>query len=367
MLCLFNAKAFRRPIQNREPNPGAGMKLALAMALLLLAATSAFPQEDPVSLVDPRIGTQTTSQQDNGNTVPGATRPFGMLSWSPDPAAGGMYRYEAPVTRGFSLMHLSGPGCGAYGDVPIFPMLGLPASPPPVMPLPYRAGFNHADEIAQPGFYSVKLDSGIQVELAAAVRSGLGVIHYPAGTEQRTLLLDLSRNLTHVDDAQVTIDGSHVSGSVNSGYFCGLQNRYKMYFSLRTEEAPESFGTFDEMHYDKQSHSASGPRAGGYLSFAPRTTVVRLKVGVSFVSAANADANLAQEIPGWDLETVRKQARDAWTEALGHALVKGGTTEQRKVFYTALYHSFVEPNVFSDANGEYMGFDQKVHRAGSRI
>jgi predicted alpha-1,2-mannosidase len=342
------------------------MKLALTLALLL-SSTLLFAQEDPLTLVDPRIGTKTTNQQDNGNTVPGATRPFGMLSWGPDPAAGGMYRYETPVTRGFSLMHLSGPGCGAFGDVPIFPMLGLPASTPSVLPIPYEATFSHADEVAQPGYYSVKLDSGIEVELAAAVHSGIGIIRYPAGADQRTLVLDLSRNLTHVDDAHLAIDGSHVSGSVDSGYFCGLQNRYRMFFSLRTEGQPESTGTFDELHYDKQSKSASGPRVGGYLSFPPNTKKVVLKVGVSFVSAANADANLTQEIPGWDLEKVRQEARSAWSEALGHALVKGGTTEQRKVFYTALYHSFVEPNVFSDVNGDYVGFDKKLHNAGKSI
>lgn len=342
------------------------MKLLCAL-VLFLAVLPAFGQEDPTALVDPRVGTQTTNQQDNGNTVPGATLPFGMLSWSPDPSTGTIYRYETPETRGFSLLHLSGPGCGAYGDVPIFPMLGLPTATPPVLPLAYKAGFRHADEVAQPGYYAVKLDSGVAVELAAAVHSGIGVFRYPAGAGQRTLLLDLSRNLTHVDTAQISIDGSHVSGSVSSGYFCGLQNRYTMYFSLRTEKQPAASGTFDEMHYRKGGTNATGPRVGGYLGFSPQTDIVRIKVGVSFVSAANADDNLTREIPGWKLEDVRKEATAAWRDTLDHAVVKGGTTEQRKVFYTALYHSFVEPNVFSDSNGEYMGFDEKVHNAGKNI
>ena len=146
-----------------------------------------------------------------------------------------------------------------------------------------------------------------------------------------------------------------------------FQNRYRVYFSLRLQETPQDAGTFNEARYNDRSKKATGPRIGGYLSFAPETKDIHLKVGLSFVSAVNADQNLAEEIPGWDLDAVRGAARKAWSEVLGHALVKGGTVEQRKVFYTALYHSFVEPNVFSDVNGEYMGFDETVHNAGKSI
>ena len=127
---------------------------------VLLACLPVFAQGDPFSQVNPFVGTQTSQQKDNGNTVPGATRPFGMLSWSPDPPEG-MYRYEHPITRGFSLLHLSGPGCGAFGDVPVFPMLGTPAQSPVLSPLSYFATYRHEDETAQPGYYAVKLESGI--------------------------------------------------------------------------------------------------------------------------------------------------------------------------------------------------------------
>jgi predicted alpha-1,2-mannosidase len=333
----------------------------------LFLGLSAYAQTDPFDQVDAFIGTQTSSQKDNGNTVPGATRPFGMLSWSPDSADGEFYRYENPVTRGFSLLHLSGPGCGVYGEVPIFPMLGLPAEPPPVLPLPYRAAYKHSDEVAQPGYYSVKLDSGIMIEIAADVHSGIAEVHYPAGTSSHTLLLDLSRNLTRVADAQIQIEGGHVTGSIASGGFCGFQNHYKVYFSLRTEEAPQTSGTFTELGFDKESRVAKGPHTGGYLSFSPATANVRLKVGLSFVSIANADENLTHEIPGWDFEKVRDEAKSAWKGVLSHAVVSGGSDAQRKVFYTAMYHSFLQPTVFSDLNGEYLGFDDKVHTAKGRI
>ncbi|RRA49322.1 GH92 family glycosyl hydrolase [Acidipila sp. EB88] len=345
------------------------MPRILCASLLLI--TSALGQVlaqtsmDPVSQVDPFIGTQTSALKDNGNTVPGATLPFGMLYWSPDPIEG-IYRYEQPVTRGFSLMHLSGPGCGVYGDVPIFPMLGLPAQPPPALPLPYQARFRHEDEVAQPGYYSVKLDSGVDISMAAGLHSGISEVRYPAGGDEHTLLLDLSRNLTHVSDASIQIDGTHVSGSVASGGFCGLQNHYRMYFSLRAEETPAHVGTFDERRYDQAAKAAQGPRAGGYLSFSPATAIVHFKVGLSFVSAANAEANLAQEIPGWDLEKVRQAARSTWADALSHAVVSGGSADERKVFYTAMYHSLLHPTIFSDTNGEYLGFDEKVHVAKGR-
>ncbi len=94
---------------------------------------------------------------------------------------------------------------------------------------------------------------------------------------------------------------------------------------------------------------------------------MRLKVGVSFVSVANAEDNLAREIPGWDFDKVRSEAKAAWSGVLSHAVVSGGSGAQRKVFYTAMYHTFLQPTVFSDINGEYIGFDNKVHTAKGRI
>jgi predicted alpha-1,2-mannosidase len=321
-------------------------------------------QDKPVSQVDPYIGTQASAQSshDFGNTHPGATRPFGMLYWSPDPVDGGFYRYDEPVTRGFSLTHLSGPGCGVNGDVPIMPILGVPTVPPPVRSTFYRAGFKHADEVAQPGYYSVQLNNGIEVKLAAEVHSGIAEISYPAGTDEHTLLIDLSRNLTHVHDAEIAIRGNRITGSVSSGEFCFHENHYRIFFALETQEGSQAAGTFDEMRVSEGSHEARGPRVGSYLVFAPATRLVHLKVGISYVSAANAAMNLEKEIPGWDFERVHRDALAAWGAVLDHAVVEGGNESQRRVFYTAMYHSLLHPTVFNDVNGEYLGFDEKVHQ-----
>ncbi len=343
------------------------MKSLLLTCFLLPALVFAQQAQTPVSQVNPMIGTGISSQSDHGNTVPGATVPFGMLYWSPDPVSGQFYDYGEPVTRGFSLTHLSGPGCGVYGDVPILPVLGTPEFPPPVLSTIYRASYSHQQEVAQPGYYSVHLDSGIGVEIAAATRSGIARFTYPSGSSSHTVLIDLSRNLTKVDDAHIDVVGAKVSGWVSSGGFCGTENRYKVYFALQADSNPASAGTFNEMHVSPRSPSGNGPRTGAYLSFNPNTKTVHLKVGISYVSAANAELNLNSEIPGWDLEKVRQDASHAWNAVLGHAQVSGGTATERTVFYTALYHAMLHPSVNSDVNGEYMGFDSKVHTAQARI
>ena len=170
------------------------MKSPLPVCFLLPALLLAQQAQTPVSQVNPMIGTGISSQSDHGNTVPGATVPFGMLYWSPDPVYGQFYDYGEPVTRGFSLAHLSGPGCGVYGDVPILPILGTPDFPPPVVSTRYRSGYSHSQEVAQPGYYSVRLDSGIAIEIAASVRSGIAQFTYPSGSDKHTILIDLSRN-----------------------------------------------------------------------------------------------------------------------------------------------------------------------------
>jgi len=342
------------------------MKVACFISLFL-CISSIGAQTDPASQVNAFVGTQLTDKVDGGNTIPGATRPFGMLYWSPDPPDGEFYNYKNLSTRGFSLTHISGPGCGAFGDVPILPMLGLPQQPPPVYPIPYRDTFKHSDEVAQPGYYSVKLGSGITVELAAAERSGIATITYPLSGDAHNLLLDLSRNLTHVQNASIKLNGSRITGSVASGGFCRLNNHYQVYFVAETEETPQSSGTFTELGYGPSHTEASGPRAGGYLRFPSSTKTLHLKVGISFVSVANAEANMEKEIPGWDFNLVRTQARNAWNEALGHAMVTGGTETQRTIFYTALYHALLHPSIFSDTNGDYIGFDDNVHNAKDRI
>ena len=341
------------------------MRIALICYLLLCVAASAQSKGDLASQVNSFIGTSTSWIEDNGNTLPGAVRPFGMLYWSPDRSDGTFYRFEGTATRGFSLTHLSGPGCSVYGDVPILPILGGVQVPPPWHSLPYQATYQPEDQVAQPGYYGVKLATGIRAQLAAAVHSGIAEFSFPDSPdskEARSILIDLSRNLTRVNQTEIHVRKRTVTGSVESDEFCGNENHYRVFFALEVDQEPVSTGTFDELKVKPGGGAESGPRAGGYLTFSPAVRTVHLKVGISYVSVPNAIRNLRQEIPGWDFGKVRKDAREEWNEALGHARVEGGTEAQRRIFYTALYHSFLHPSVFSDVNGDYMGFDNKIHR-----
>jgi predicted alpha-1,2-mannosidase len=328
------------------------------MSIAVVAQTKA--QTDLASQVDPLIGTKTNQFKDNGNTTPGATRPFGMLYWSPDPANGDFYRYETPVTRGFGLTHISGPGCGTLGDAPMMVVKGKLTQLPYVRSAPIQAAFRHEDETAEPGYYAVKLDSGIRVQLAAGERSGLAEIDFPDDGDVHTLFVDLSRNLTRVNDASLSIANGKMTGSVTSAGFCGLEDTHKMYFAYQLEGTPQEQGTFSEAGFAGPG-SVSGARTGGYAVFPAGTRKIHVKVGISFVSVANAEANAAKEIPSWDLDALRHEARAAWNEKLGHIEVRGGSAESRGVFYSALYHALLHPSIFSDVNGDYIGFDEKIH------
>jgi predicted alpha-1,2-mannosidase len=321
---------------------------------------------DPASQVDPFIGTSVSVIQDVGNTLPGAVRPFGMLYWSPDNIQGTFYRREDRSTRGFSLTHLNGPGCSVFGDVPILPISGIPELPQPWHPAPYGATYHPDRQKAEPGYYGVQLDSDIGVELAAAVHSGIARLQFPDDRQAHTILVDLSRNLTRVNDAEIHVAANKMTGSVESDEFCGNENHYRVYFVLEVKDTPSTEGTFDELKVDRVAGSRHGQRSGAYWSFSPETRTALLKVGLSYVSAANAEMNLDREIAGWDFDGVRTQARAAWNEALNHILISGGSEAQRKVFYTALYHSLLQPSTFSDVNGEFIGFDNKIHRAQGR-
>jgi predicted alpha-1,2-mannosidase len=347
--------------------------LALFFASFGICASTVQAQtaNDLASEVNPMIGTKASlaHSQDNGNTLPGATRPFGMLYWSPDSDSSAFYRYENPAVRGFSLTHVSGAGCGQLGDAPMMVVNGKLQ----VLPFVRSSGFGsqslvtsayrHEDEVAEPGYYRVKLDSGIEIELAAALRSGLAEISLPADGDVHTLFIDLSHNLTSVYDAEMTVRDGYMTGSVSSGGGgCGSNEYHRTYFSYQVEEKPDGEGTFSEAGFGTGAGSVKGPRTGAYMVFGPGTRTVHVKVGISYVSVANAAQNAVREIPSWDFARLRQEARADWNENLSRVEVRGGSAHDRRAFYTELYHALRYPSVFNDVNGEYIGFDEKIHR-----
>lgn len=343
-------------------------------SLQAVAPTNDVNSLDPVSYVNPFIGTDASATDRKaiggfagGNVFPGASFPHGMVQWSPDTTnAPGGYRYPHAKIHGFSLTHFSGRGCDAYQDIPFMPTLG-PLSTSPADPFTYASHFSHEHETARPGFYSVLLDDrSIKVSLTVTARSGFGQFIYPH-SKDAVMLINVGGSARENADTgtQVQVIGSNqVVGSATSGHFCGSKNMYTVYFAANFEQPFVHFGTWNGPFITPDSRSSSGAHAGAYLSFdTTQRQTIQVKVGLSFVSVANALTNLHSEDTSWNFASVRSNAGDAWNTYLKHIRVGGGTKNQKIIFYTALYHTLFHPNVFSDVNGEYIGFDQRVHKA----
>lgn len=334
------------------------------LALLVSNATaSSAPVFNPVAAVNPFIGTTMTyDKQDVIDDFPGADVPFGMVQWSPDTPsqdAGGGYDYTDTAITDFSLTHLSGPGCSVFGDFGVLPTVGAVSNPASA-----KQPFSHVGEVAVPGYYAVTLGTpAIRAELTVTRRTGLGRFTFPA-TAQANLLFNASSNQSGVVGATVHTIGSHeIAGSARTGQFCGMPDLYNVYFVAQFDRPFSSHGTWKGKSVSPGSAQSQGPGSGGWVTFdATKNPVVKVKIGLSFVSEAGALANLRAENTGWSLNVVRNAAAAQWQKMLSRIEITDGTRDQQRVFYTALYHSLLHPNVISDVTGEYPGFDFKIHR-----
>ncbi|MDX6346610.1 MAG: hypothetical protein QOF84_1400 [Streptomyces sp.] len=396
----------------RSSSPGRRARPLLSVVLTALVAVGSLGAGSPaqaspkaaadaprdlVPYVNPLVGTKPGGPDfgtggGSGNTFPGADVPFGMVQWSPDTDKNqpGGYFYDDDKIRGFSLTHLSGAGCDGAEDLPFMPYSGSVTTSPATDPKHYLDSFSHDDESATAGYYGVKLASGNKVELTATQRSGAGRFTYPAGSTA-SLLLNVSGSIGGASDAQATITGDRtITGYVASGHFCGGDNLYRVYFSATFDQPFASVGTWhndivtpgdesvrgtarakagtrSESKQAQAAHpsvSVSGPGSGAYVTFdTAKQATVGVKVGLSYVSIAGATANAKAEQGSSSFDNVVKKARASWNDRLNQIQVDGGTTAQRTTFYTALYHSLLQPNVFSDTDGQYPGFDGRVHQA----
>jgi predicted alpha-1,2-mannosidase len=325
-------------------------------------ATVTQPVSDLASIVDTR--TWTTG---GGNTFPGANAPYGMVQWSPDTLpnrnAGGGYGYSDTTLTGYSLTHVSGPGCGAAGDVPILPVTGaLPSGDPNNVTTP----FSHTGEVAQAGYYSAQSNGStdpITSEFTATTHSSMGQFTFPTGSDAGfDIKLQDGQTTTTADTAQI-VGNDEVQGSVTAGDFCGegtndgQSQLYTVYFSIK----------FNQPFTSSQVITASGqtsPQAV-YVDFGTATPVVQAKVGISFVSTANAALNWQTENPGWNFDAVKTASQNSWDSLLGKIKVSGGSYSKTQEFYSLLYKDFIDPQVTSDVNGQFMGADEKVHTVAS--
>ena len=322
--------------------------------------------------IDPFIGTA-----GGGNTFPGATMPFGMMQWSPDTNHDAWYFYSEKQIKGFSLTHISGAGCPLYGDFAVLPTSSALTAVPGQEVAAYATTFDHSKEEAHPGFYAVTLANGIRVEITVAERAGIARFSFPEGAASR-LLINAGSSANTTGNAltrtpgtgiygnRIELNDASFAGSVTAGGFCSQESHYTLYVAGRFNKPYKSSSLWQDETISSDKKAAQGKHTGAWLDFGNEREI-EYKVGISFVSEEAARNNLDKEIPGWDFDAVRSNARRAWTTLLDRVAVEGGTVEQRKIFATGLYHSFLSPNLFSDEDGSYPGFDGKVHAlAGSR-
>jgi predicted alpha-1,2-mannosidase len=360
----------RRLYRPLDPNPRWGV-LALALGLLIAgvlnapgrATSDTGPGPDYAALVHPMAGTE------SGGVFPGAATPFGMVQYSPntDNAGGGGYKFSHPSTWGFGTTHLSGTGCAAMGDVVSLPTTGRVRT---VDATAQKSTFSHANEQASPGYYATTLDRWkVRAELTATPRTGWARFSYPA-TGSANVIIDPGANFRGVQDAKVHVVGNNtVVGFVRSwGYWnaCPARshNRYTLYFAMTFSRPFTSFGTGHDNRLSPRRRDANGSDVGAWLSFgnAAAQGPVVAKVGVSYVDNAGALRNLSAETgTNFDFDATAARARASWNDVLGRVRVSGGSDQQRQTFYTSLYHSLLYPSLFSDADGRFEGFDDRVH------
>jgi predicted alpha-1,2-mannosidase len=348
---------------------GQARPLLLAIVIAVVTVTAANSPtraaEPPVSVVNPFIGTE-----DEGNTFPGPSAPFGMVQLSPDTGHTTGYKWSDGRIQGFSHTHLSGVGCPAMGDVPFMPTTGDVTE---TRADRYASSYSHATESAHPGDYQVTLDRyGVRVELTATPRTGWHRYTFPA-TDKANVLVNIGDASAPTLGSGIRVVGDRrLEGDVTSGRFCRSRNRYTVHFTATFDRPFTGHGTWRDgkLHPGSNRSDGRGRDAsdGAYVTFDTRSDRdVVAKVALSYVDARGADRNLAAEAPGFDFAAVRARAGTAWDAALDRVQIAGGTADQRASFYSALYRAQLTPNTYSDVDGRYAGFDGRVHDAGRRV
>jgi predicted alpha-1,2-mannosidase len=308
-----------------------------ATSAVLLAAAS---------FVDPFIGTG-----GHGHTFPGPTLPFGMVQLGPDTRLEGWdscsgYHHDDTRIYGFSHTHLSGTGIPDYADVLFLPIVG----PVDLAGAKPSASFDKATETARAGYYAVRLDSRIEVELTTTERAGFHRYRFPPGTPAH-VIVDLEHRDRVLESALRIVSPTEIEGTRRSSSWAKDQ---VVHFAARFSRP---WATTTDLDDSARKVALSFGDGGGEL---------QIKVGISAVDVQGARRNLDAEIPGWEFNAVADAAAQRWTEVLGRVEVEGGTAAERTSFYTALYHALLTPNVYSDVDGRYRGMDGKIHAAQRR-
>lgn len=349
---------------------------AVAAALLSLLCALAHGQERLVEYVDPFIGTT-----NYGTTNPGARCPWGIMSVTPFNVMGSdsntfdkdsrwwstPYEWTNSFLTGFAHVNLSGVGCPDMGS------LLLMATTGPLEPDYHKYGTAYSEERAEPGYYAVRLDRyGIFAELTSTLRTGVSCFTFPAGESH--LLLNLGEGLTNESGAFLRRKSeTEIEGMKLLGNFCYdvPQAVYPIYFALRVSKAPKQTGWWKHQRpmtaeaawdqhagkykvYTKYGREIAGDDIGAYFTYeTSEGESIEVRLAVSFVSTENAWQNMEAETAKLSFPQLRERASSSWERGLSRITVEGGTEKQRRVFYTALYHTMIQPSILQDVNGQY--------------
>jgi predicted alpha-1,2-mannosidase len=308
-----------------------------------------------ISYVNPFIGTEGNgSHHTEGNVHPGAVRPWGMVALSPQSfdftkmhlATG--YRNDQDKIYGFSSVNFSGVGCPAGGSVPF-----------KFFTKAYEGdyqGSHYSNQIASPGFYSVKLDDeNITVKATTTTRTVLLQVDLPVG--QGNVYLDLMAQQGHVKGGVVeAFTNNSVKGYQLEGYFCGTKNRSNVYFNAELDKKADSTYVTYTNKTDPEFNQNLEKEPSGivYVYNNQEPTTIHIKVGVSYVSTDNALLNLNAEQQGFQFDKIKKEAEQEWETELQKVTIETNSIDDKTVFYTSLYHCLLMPLTNSDTNGEYI-------------
>src|SRR6516164_10016775 len=315
---------------------------------------------DPVDHVDTLIGTGTGGETVGEiNNFPGATVPFGMVQYSPDTFGNyAGYNYDNPRSTGFSMTHAS-VGCPAFGDISMLP------TTTPIGSQPWKAWERVAHDDSEqgvPGYYTVRFPgTGVTAELTATTRTGVGRFRYPRNGRAAVFHVRSGASLAGNSRAAIQIreDNTTITGWATSGGFCSKTNTYTVYFAMKFSQPFTSYGSWDGYSVYPGARSAASPYSGGYVAF-PAGSVLEVRTAISYVGIDGALANLAAE-GGKSFDDVRAAAVSEWHATLSCIAVAGRNVGNLDTFYTALYHSLLNPNTFNDVDGRYIGFDGVIH------
>ena len=333
------------------------MKRLVNLLVAFILSVNCISAQNLTRWVNPFIGTGAVQSSLSGNNYPGATVPFGMVQLSPDTreapdwAHASGYDYNDSIIYGFSHTRLSGTGASDFIDILLFPTISDKR----------KSTFTHQHEQARPGYYQVLLkDEKIQAELTASVHVGVHCYTCSDGDQLKLWLdLDHSANKGSWNRRIIQSQLRMVSPTVVEGYriITGWAKLRKIYFHLEFSQPVLSNQLYDGNRMYENTPVINGTELRGLFCFDKKWNKELIcKVALSPVSIENARLNMATEVPGWDFEYIARAAETSWEKELKKIIIQG-TDLQKKIFYTALYHTMVQPNTMSDVNGEYMASD----------